>query len=159
MVAPLKVVTAPAPMLLVKLPLAVIVTLSVSVQLVETFNMPPLKEKILDPGVAVMVPPQVPTFRLAGFATIIPEGMVSVKLIPVNTTLLGLTNCTLKVEAEPPNTVRGLNPFTTPIEMVPMIRFALAGARELIGVPVDWMVAVTLVVGIVLVLVAAEPRP
>lgn len=136
LVAPLKVVTELAPMVLVRFPLVVMVTLRVNVQFAPGFSCPPLKEKVLDPGMAVIEPPQVPTLRLAGLATIMPDGILSVKAMPFSTTLLGLTSCTLNVEAEPPKTVRGLNPFTTPIEMLPMVKLALAGASELMTVPV-----------------------
>lgn len=124
----MKVVTAPARMRFVRLPLTVIVALRVSVQLVEAAREPPLKEKEVEPGVPVRVPPQAPVFKLGGFAMIIPAGMLSVNAMPVRAALFGLTNWTLKVDAEPPKTVKGLKPFTTPIVRLPMIRSALAAA-------------------------------
>ena len=134
--APFVVVTAFAAITLVRLPLTVIVIFSVSVQLPNGGRLPPLNEKDPFPGVATIAPPQVPTRGFAGVATIIPTGMVSVNAIPTRSALFGLTSCTLIVEAEPPNTVKGLNPFTTPMERLVIVNGATASAIGLIVVVV-----------------------
>src|SRR6266496_5772837 len=94
----------------------------------------PLKENEASPGVALIEPPQVPTSALAGLAMIIPVGIVSVKATPSMTTLLGFTNSTLNVEGEPPKTVKGSNPFTTPIDKLPIVSVARAGCAGLMVV-------------------------
>jgi len=77
---------------LVRLPVTVIVILRVNVQELEGSRIPPVNVNFPSPGIAVNVPPQVPTSGFAGFATIIPAGIVSTKATPVKGTLLGLIN-------------------------------------------------------------------
>src|SRR5512147_2244429 len=81
LLAPLVVVTAPASIVLVRLPLTVMVMLRERVQVPKGGRLPPLNEKKLSVGKAVIVPPQVPTEGFTGFATIIPAGIVSVNAI------------------------------------------------------------------------------
>ena len=82
LLAPFNVVTAPAGMLLVKLPLTFIVMLMVNVQVPNGGRLPPLNEKKPFPAAAVIVPPQVPTDEVTGLAMIIPTGILSVNTIP-----------------------------------------------------------------------------
>ena len=116
LVTPFVVLTAPAGIVFVKFPLAFMVALRVNVQLELAARLPPLNEKELSPGFPLSAPPQVPTTKSVGPARYIPDGMVSVKLIPVNDTVLGLISWMLIVEEEPPKTVRGLKPLTIPIK-------------------------------------------
>jgi hypothetical protein len=101
LLAPFVLVTFPIPIVLVRLASTFIVTLSVSEQLAEAARFPPLKENEVSPGVALMLPPHVPTLRLAGLAIDMPQGNVlhpvpcgklSVNAIPLSATLLGLDN-------------------------------------------------------------------
>ena len=71
-VAPLVVVTAPAPIVLVRLLFTFIVVLTDRVQLAFANRLPPLNENEVLPGVAVIVPPQVPVEGLGGLATVMP---------------------------------------------------------------------------------------
>lgn len=119
----------------VRLPFTFMVVLSVSVQRLEGFNTPPLKVKVRSPGTAVKVPPQVPVDRFGGLAINMPSGIVSVKPTPVKTVLFGLTNCTLIMDEEPPNTVSGAKPFTTPRESGVIFKIALASATGRMTVP------------------------
>lgn len=112
-VTPFAVVTAPAGTTFVKLPLTVMVTLRVNVQLPKGDRLPPLKEKELSPGVPVSVPPQVPTLKFIGLARIIPLGILSVNVISVSVSELELRSLILIVEADPPKTVNGSKPLTT----------------------------------------------
>src|SRR6266496_6225738 len=93
--APLKELTVPASITLVRFPLTVIVTRMVIVQFDEAVRRAPLKENEFAPGVASIVPPHVPTSGFAGSAMIIPAGILSVKPTPFIGTLLGFTNSTL----------------------------------------------------------------
>lgn len=158
LLAPLVVVTAFAGIVLVRLPLTVIVMLMVKVQVPNGGKFPPLNEKEPFPDIAVIVPPQVPTDEMAGVATIIPAGILSVNAIPTRLALFGLTSSTLMVEAEPPNTVRGLNSFTTPMDRSVIVNGAVASAIGLITVEVPWIVPLTFAVGMVLNPVP-EPLP
>ena len=102
---PFKVVTAPAGIRFVKFPLTAIVTRRVNVQLVLGGRVPPLNKKDVLPGLPVKVPPQVPTFNVAGLAICIPmpsSVISSVNAIPTRVALLGLINWTLNVEDAPP---------------------------------------------------------
>lgn len=134
-VAPSTVVIALAGMLFVRLPLTVMVTLRVNVQFAKAGRLPPLNENDPAPVVALIEPPQVPTFGFAGVAMIMPFGILSVNAIPESATLLGLINFTLMVEAEPPKTVSGSKPFTRSMDKFAAFatdRFAvrlLAGVR------------------------------
>ena len=101
------VVIAPASIVFVRFPFTVMVAMRVRVQLLIGGSVPSLKEKELDPGVPVNVPPQLPTLNLTGLAKIMPAGMLSVKAIPVRVTLPGLINSMLMVEAAPPKTSGG----------------------------------------------------
>ena len=128
-VAPLNVVTAPAGIVLVRLPLTVMVVLRVNVQFPAADRLPPLNENVPAPGAPVSVPPHVPTFRLAGLAIIIPARgrvILSVKAIPVKGVLLGFVNSTLNVDDAPPVTESGRKPFTTLMERGAMV--SVAGA-------------------------------
>lgn len=116
-VAPLNVVTAPAPIVFVRLPFTVMVALRVRVHVDDAGSTPPEKVNTFDSTVPVSVPPQVPVLKLGGLAMIMPTGMVSVNWMPLSAELLGLINCTLRTEDAPPKTVRGLKPFTTWIPM------------------------------------------
>jgi len=95
------------------------VALRVNVQVANAGRLPPLNENVLAPATALIAPPQVPTPGFAGLAIIIPFGMLSVKAIPVSVTFSGLISWILIVEAEPPNTVNGLKPFTKSMDKVP----------------------------------------
>ena len=130
-VAPLNVVTAPAGIVLVRLPLTVMVVLRVNVQFPAAGRLPPLNENVLAPGTPMIVPPHVPTFRLDGLAIMIPasgSAILSVKAIPVRGVLLGFVNTTLNVEDAPPVTESGRKPFTTVMERGAMVRVATAFA-------------------------------
>jgi len=139
LLVPLMVVTALAGIIFVRLPLTVIVTLRVSVQLLSAGKLPPLNEKVLDPGVPLSVPPQVPTLKFSGLARIIPVpgvvsiGILSVKAMPVNATLLEFINWILIVDAEPPKTVRGLKPFTTAMERLATLATVKVAVRSSTG--------------------------
>jgi hypothetical protein len=98
-VAPFVVVTAPAGMVLVRLLITFIVTLRVREQLAKGNKLPPLNENEVLPGVALIVPPQLPTERFGGLAMLMPPptpwGKLSVNAIPVSDMLLlvpGLIN-------------------------------------------------------------------
>ena len=119
-VTPFAVVTAPCGMTFVRLPFTVIVALRVRVQLPKAGRLPPLKEKEVVPETPLSVPPHVPTSKFRGLARIIPLGMLSVNAMPDRGTALGLINCTLMVEAEPPKTVSGLKPFTKAMDKLPL---------------------------------------
>src|SRR6266540_1543766 len=92
LLAPPVAVTAPAGIIFVRLPLTVMVTLRVSVQVPFAGRLPPLKDMVLVPGFPVSVPPQVPVEKLGGFAMIIPGGIVSVKVIPFSGVVLVFDN-------------------------------------------------------------------
>lgn len=113
MVAPLKVVTAPATMVFVRFPLTVMVAFKVRVQEDAAGNTPPENTNVPLPTTPVSVPLQEPVLKLGGLAMIMPAGILSVKVIPLSAELLGFINCTLRTEEAPPKTVRGLNPLTT----------------------------------------------
>ncbi len=100
-------------------------------------NTPPEKVNTFVPTVPVSVPPQVPVLKLGGAAMIMPAGMVSVNWMPLSAELLGLINCTLRTEDAPPNTVRGLNPFTTwiPMGATRIWAVALATGGMVVAVP------------------------
>ena len=85
-----KLLLLAAGIVFVKFPLAFMVALRVNVQLELAARLPPLNEKELSPGFPLSAPPQVPTTKSVGPAKYIPDGIVSVKLIPVNGTALGL---------------------------------------------------------------------
>lgn len=136
MLTPLEVVTAPAGIVLVRFPLTFIVTLRVSVQFELAERLPPLNVNEPSPGFPESAPPQAPTEKFVGVAKNIPVGIVSVKVIPLNDVLFGLINITLMVEAEPPKTVRGLKPFTRPIEISLTVSLAEASSPGLTAVPV-----------------------
>ena len=128
LMTPLVVVTAPAGIVFVRLPLTVMVTLSVKIQRPEAGRLPALNAKELSPGVPVSVPPHVPTLKLSGVARIIPAGILSLNAIPDSASVPGLSNSILMVEAEPPKTVNGLKPFTIAIDLllaVATLRLAL----------------------------------
>ena len=130
-VTPFAVLTAPAGIVFVRLPFTVIVALSVRVHLPKGGRVPPLNEKELAPGVPLSVPPQVPTLKFTGLARIIPLGMLSVKAIPVSVTPPGLIKSILIVDAEPPKTWGGSNPFTKEIDRAPppvTVKFAVSAA-------------------------------
>ena len=139
LLVPLMVVTALAGMTLVRLPLTVMVTLRVSVQLLPAGKLPPLNEKVLAPGVPVSVPPQVPTLKFSGLARIIPVpgvvsiGILSVKATPFSATLLEFINWMLIVDAEPPKTVRGLKPFTTAMDRLETLATLKVAVRSFAG--------------------------
>ena len=82
-VAPLKVVTAPAPMVLVRLPFTVMVAFNVMVHEVDASKTPPVNVKVLLPTTPVRLPPQVPVLKMDRLAIIVPAGILSVKRIPV----------------------------------------------------------------------------
>jgi hypothetical protein len=136
-VAPLKVVTAPAAIVFVRLPLTVMVAFRVMVQEVAAGRTPFAKMKVLLPAVPVSVPPQVPVFKLGGLAMIMPTGMLSVKVIPFRAELLGLIRRMLRTEDAPPKTVSGLNPFTTwmPIGSTRILAVAFATGLRVVAVP------------------------
>ena len=123
-VTPLNVLTAPAGMVFVRLPFTVMVTLRLSVHSSPASKAPPLKEKVLVPGVPVIVAPgpQSPTaegVKSGGSAIIIPAGILSTKVISVNTAdVLGLRNSIFNVDTAPPYTNCGTKPFT-----ISMVRF------------------------------------
>lgn len=118
LLTPFAVVTALAGMIFVRLPLTVMVTLRVSVQLPPGGRLPPLNEKEFAPGAPLSVPPQAPTLKFSGLARIMPvpgtvsTGMLSVNVIAVSATLFGLIKWMLIVDAEPPKTVNGSKPLT-----------------------------------------------
>ena len=114
-VAPSAVVTAPAGIVLVRLPFTIMVALSVNVQRPKGGRLPPLKEKEVLPTVPVRVPPHIPTLKFTGLARIIFAGIVSVKPMPVSAVVSGLINSTLIVEEAPPVTINGSKPFTNSI--------------------------------------------
>ena len=118
LMTPFVVVTAPAGIVFVRLPLTVIVTLSVKVQRPDSGRLPPLNEKELSPGVPVRVPPHVPTLKLRGLARIMPAGILSVNSMPANAIVPGFSNSILMVEEEPPKTVNGLKPFTIAMDLL-----------------------------------------
>jgi hypothetical protein len=64
---------------------------------------------------------------------IIPAGMLSVKVIPLSGVPFGFTNRMLIVDAEPPKTVSGLKPLTTPIERLARPETVKFDARALEG--------------------------
>ena len=101
-VTPLKVVTDATGIRFVRLPLTVITTRKVKVQVVLGANVPPLNEKEVSPGFPVNTPPHVPTSKVTGLARRMPvpnNVMSSVNAIPVRGVLrLGLINWTLIVE-------------------------------------------------------------
>jgi hypothetical protein len=92
LLTPLEVVTPFAGMIFVRLPLTVIVALSVSVQLPRAGRLPPLKKKEPVPGTPPSTPPQVPTLKFTGSARIMPFGMLSVNAMPVSAMLPELIN-------------------------------------------------------------------
>lgn len=116
LITPLVVVTAPEGMTLVRLPLTVIVTLRVKIQRPDGGRLPPLYVKELSPGLPSSVPPHVPTLKFGGVARIIPFGILSANPMPESVRLPGLINSMLIVEADPPKTVKGLNPLTRAID-------------------------------------------
>ena len=126
--APLNDVTLPMGIVLVRLPWTFIVVLTVTVHLFPAARVPPLKVNVFELGTAVTVPPQVPVDGSAGLAMYIPAGMVSVKAIPVRGALFGLINWTLIVDMEPPNTVKGEKPLTTPRVRPVTVRFVEVSA-------------------------------
>jgi len=69
LLAPPLVVTPPAGMVLVRLALTFMVTRTVNEQLPDCARLPPLNEKEVAPGVALMVPPQVPVVGLGAVFT------------------------------------------------------------------------------------------
>ena len=128
------VVTAPAGIVFVRFPLTVIVALSVRVQRPKGGKLPPLKEKVFAPGVALIVPPHVPTFGLTGLYRIILLGIVSVNAIPVSAPVPGLINSILMVEEAPPVTINGSKSLTKEIDTVdPPVTVKLA-VSELVGI-------------------------
>lgn len=148
-VTPFRVVTAPAAIVLVRLPFTVIVTFSVNVQFPNGDRLPPLKEKELAPEFPLRVPPQVPTSKFTGLARIIPGGMSSVKVMPASETLPGFVSLILIVEAEPPKTVSGEKPFTRAIERLPLPVTVKAEVKSPVGT--RFSVFVILAGGMVLV--------
>src|ERR1041385_5487543 len=126
LLAPSLVVPALAGIVFVRLPLTFIVTLKVKVQFAAAARLAPLKANVSSPGLPESAPPQLPTAKFAGLAINIPLGRWSVKATPVSGTLFELNNSILSVEAEPPNTVNGLNAFTTPTLRLVMAKFAVA---------------------------------
>ena len=89
-VAPLNVVTAPAPIVFVRLPFTVMVALRVRVHVDDAGSTPPEKVNTFDSTVPVSVPPQVPVLKLGGLAMIMPTGMVSVKLDATECRVVGV---------------------------------------------------------------------
>lgn len=133
-ITPFVVVTAPAGIVFVRLPLTVMVTLSVRLQLPEAGRLPPLNEKELSPEVPVRAPPQVPTLKFKGLARIIPSGILSVNAMPDSATVPGLSNSILIVEAEPPKTVNGLKPFTMAMDLLLELTTVKLALRSVVSV-------------------------
>ena len=161
------VTTACSVIVLVKFPLTSMDTLTVISQLSLAASVPPVKEKEVPPGSTIISPPQVPVEAWEGVAIYMPPtfcgsllcGRLSVKLIPVNTALLGLVRRTVMVEAAPPNTVRGSKLFTTPIVRSSTTRFADADEGLVTVRPLSCRVPLTPLAAMRLVLVpVVAPR-
>ncbi len=118
-IVPLAVITAPAGIVFVRLPLTFMVALRVSVQSPRGGRLPRLNEKDPSPAAPVRVPPHVPTSKFTGLARTMPVGITSEKPMPVSGTDPGLFNWMLILEADPPKTVNGSNPFTSAMEKLP----------------------------------------
>lgn len=93
LLAPFVLVTPPTGIVLVRFAFTFIETLKVNEQFADAARLPPLNENEVSPGVALIVPPHVPTFGLAGLAIYIPPpmpcGRLSVKAMPDNATEFG----------------------------------------------------------------------
>ena len=87
--------------LLFFVPTVVPVTLTEMVHELLAATVPPVRLTVLDPAVAVTVPPQAPT-TLGVAATCTPVGSVSVKLTPVNVTVLAAGLLVVKLSVEVP---------------------------------------------------------
>jgi hypothetical protein len=98
-VPPLVEVTLPV--VFVKFPDAVPVTLTWTAQLLFVAMVPPVRVMVPEPAIAVAVPPHVFVTPL-GVATTIPAGSVSVKATPVSATALAAGFVTVKVRAVVP---------------------------------------------------------
>jgi hypothetical protein len=84
------------PVVLTKLPEAVPVTFTVSVQLLLAATVPPVSETLPEPATAVAVPPHV-LVKPFGVATTMPTGKVSVNATPVSATALAAGLVMVKV--------------------------------------------------------------
>ena len=105
LVTSLNVVTAPAGMVLVKLPFTFMVTRKLITQLLLGGSSPSLKVNESEPETPVSFafgPHNGPGFKSAGVAMIMPAGRKSVKVIPVRGELFGFEIVTLNVDAAPP---------------------------------------------------------
>jgi hypothetical protein len=100
-----------APVVSVKVPAPVSVTLTVSVQLPPTATEPPLSEMVPLPAVAVTVPPQLSVSPF-GVEITRPAGSVSVKATPASATVLAAGLVMVKLSEVVPFSaiVVGLNP-------------------------------------------------
>jgi hypothetical protein len=103
-----------APVVLVKLPAAVAVTFTLSVQLAVAATVPPLNVTLPEPATAVAVPPQV-FVNTFGVATTVPAGNVSVKATPLRATVFATGLVIVKVSEVVPFTATPVAPYALAI--------------------------------------------
>jgi len=116
-----------APVVLVKEPAAVPVTLTVMVQVALAAKVAPLRVTLVPPAVAKVLPPQLVVIP-RGVATTIPAGRLSVKATPVSDTVaLGLATVNDRVVEPPsgtddaPNALVSVGGATTVIDAVAVL--------------------------------------